>query len=90
MLHYCLAVSQEPETEAYERSAFREMLENLEHRPHWVLLPRQRAWLEEVYRRVKPIDVSKVPRGRSVNTPEVLKRPLPLKPPPRKKEDDDG
>jgi hypothetical protein len=86
MLQYILAAPQEPEVEAFERSAFREMLTTLESRPGWQLMPRQRAWVVEVYKRLQPIDLHKIPKGRPVATPEVLRRPLPLKPP-RKREE---
>lgn len=43
---------------------------------------KQRSWLEEVARRVLPVDAKEVPRGKEVDVPEVLKN-LPKKPPGR-------
>jgi hypothetical protein len=45
---------------------------------------KQRTWVETAARRLFPLDASQVPRGNPVSTPEVLRKPLPLKPPGRK------
>lgn len=46
------------------------------------LSERQRAWAEEVVRRITPIRAADVPRGREVEPPAVL-RDLPKTPPGR-------
>lgn len=46
------------------------------------LMPRQRAWVEEVARRVVPFDSKDAPRGREVAVPAVLQN-LPKSPPGR-------
>jgi hypothetical protein len=52
--------------------------------PRRGLSKRQRAWAEEVARRVVPIRAEEVPRGREVVDPVSLRREnLPLKPPGR-------
>ena len=43
---------------------------------------KQRAWAEDIARRVTPISAKDAPEGRPVETPEVL-RNLPKKPPRR-------
>ena len=47
------------------------------------LSKKQRAWAEDVARRVVPLDAREVPRGRPVETPSVLQN-LPKRPPPRR------
>jgi hypothetical protein len=49
------------------------------------LTRQQRTWAEEVALRLMPIPADVVPRGREVETPEVL-RNLPKRPPPRRVE----
>ncbi len=61
-----------------ERSAFDDM-----NRQARSLTPAQRKWAEDVMRRITPLDASLVPRGREVETPDVLKK-LPLHPPNRR------
>lgn len=69
---------------AEEKKAFGEMRGLILAGERRRLSGKQRAWAEEVLRRVTPIDASLVPRGREVETPAVL-RPenLPKKPPRR-------
>jgi hypothetical protein len=61
-----------------EYAAFANMRANQE-----TLTLKQRAWAEEVARRVVPFDARDVPRGREVETPAVL-RNLPKSPPGRR------
>lgn len=63
-----------------EFNAFVDMLEAIGERR---LSARQRAWAEEVARRITPIRAADVPRGQKVETPAVL-RDLPKLPPGRK------
>jgi hypothetical protein len=65
-----------------ERDAFDGMLRTTV-RSSMSLVPltqKQRAWAEEVARRVVPFDSNEVPRGKEVATPAVLKN-LPKRPP---------
>ena len=53
------------------------------------LSPKQRAWVQRVHERLVPqyenlVSSGRVPRGKEVPTPEVLKV-LPLRPPPLKR-----
>lgn len=52
------------------------------------LSTKQRAWAEDVARRVMPLDSKDVPRGREVVKPSVLRGCLPKKPPRRSTSDD--
>lgn len=71
-----------PEISYFERTSFRQMREWVAATPYRTLSLKQRAWAHEVWQRLRPIDVAKVPRGREVATPAVL-RNLPKKPPGR-------
>ena len=69
----------------YERSAFADMrvqITDTVGEPDARLSKKQRAWAEEAARRVVPLRAEDVPRGKEVETPEVL-RNLPTKPPGR-------
>ena len=48
-----------------------------------LLTRKQRAWAEEVARRITPVRAAEAPKGREVPTPAVLQN-LPLKPPGRR------
>lgn len=83
-------------TEAMESTlaAFAEMLYKLEHGQRSELTPKQRDWLKGVYEDVcgdpqyrNDWSAGRVPEGRPVETPAVL-RSLPLKPPSRPKVDE--
>jgi hypothetical protein len=65
------------------RRAFSEMLAWLDRGEGRGLSVRQREWVESALLEYTPISASDVPRGREVQTPEVLKK-LPLKPPTRR------
>jgi hypothetical protein len=93
LLRSILSPANDPEVSAYERGAFAEMLAQLEGvggdgcskcNSQFIsrLAPKQRAWANDVAARLKPIDVSKVLRGREVPTPAVLQK-LPKSPPKR-------
>lgn len=75
-----------PELSESERTSFRDMHAHLRKETHYALSPKQRKWALEVDARLKPIDVANVPRGREAAVPEVLRRPLPLRPPHRRHE----
>ena len=71
--------------------AFRRMLEELESGERRALSPKQIAWVQDVHERIggapsyrNDWSAGRVPRGREVATPDVL-RNLP-KAPPRKRE----
>ena len=66
-----------------ERSAFSDMRGDLLSEERLGLSKRQRAWAEEVMRRITPIRSEDVPAGRPVATPAVLQN-LPKRPPPRR------
>lgn len=73
-----------PELSENEVLAFQGMFDDLRTGERTVLSKRQRKWANETWERVKPIDNSKVPRGREVPTPAVLMNPqeaLKRKPP---------
>lgn len=64
-----------------EFSAFVDMI--LHVRAGSLLTRKQRAWAEEVARRITPVRAAEAPKGREVPTPAVLQN-LPLKPPGRR------
>jgi hypothetical protein len=69
----------------YEREAFSDMLEGLEQ--YHQLSEKQRVWVAQAYEKIHPqyenlVSSGKVPRGREVETPAVL-RTLPKRPPGR-------
>lgn len=82
LLRSILSPGNDPELESHERSAFVGMLDDLIAGTHSHMTDRQRGWAIDVADRLKPIDVSKVPRGREVATPAVLTN-LPKAPPKR-------
>jgi len=63
-----------------ERTSFMEMRSEIVTHQRACLSRKQRSWLEDVAKRVTPIDAKAVPRGREVVTPPVL-RNLPKRPP---------
>jgi hypothetical protein len=71
----------DPGVADFEASAFNDMIRYVERVNS--LSARQRAWAEEVARRVVPLDSREVPRGKEVETPAVLKH-LPKTPPGRR------
>jgi hypothetical protein len=88
MLRELLAESPDPDgEERFNATAFQDMLRR--DRP---LSDSQRKWLAEVHERICGVptyenawSAGKVPRGREVETPAVL-RNLPKRPPPRRTE----
>jgi hypothetical protein len=78
LLRGILSPGNNPEVTPYERGAFEGMVRDLHTASR--LTDRQRAWANDVAARLKPIDVSKVPRGREVATPPALQN-LPKSPP---------
>lgn len=64
------------------RKAFSEMLAWIDQGEGRGLSKRQREWVEDALREETPIEAVDVPRGREVETPDVLKN-LPKKPPHR-------
>lgn len=84
LLEVVLESGELSETETHAFADMKAGLENYEMEAGEVgrLSKRQRAWLEEVGRRVVPIRAEDAPRGREVPTPEVLKN-LPKRPPGR-------
>jgi hypothetical protein len=80
LLRAILSPANEPELGGQEQVGFTDMLDKLVSGQHSRLTPKQRSWATDVESRLRPIDVSKVPRGREVVEPEALKK-RPLKPP---------
>jgi len=81
-------LTKEPRDEAIsqvEVEAFQDMKQEMLAGRSAFLSKRQRAWVEEAAKRVVPIPASDVPRGKEVETPEVLKN-LPKAPPKRTSE----
>ena len=72
----------DPELEVSEWRAFRNMRAEIRTGSYKRLSLKQRAWAEDVARRITPIKASDVPKGAEVETPEVL-RNLPKEPPRR-------
>lgn len=89
LLQEILQPSNAPELTDGERDAFADMLADLQSGERSVLSRKQRAWAEETAARLKPIDATKVPRGREVPTPKVLQQ-LPKRPPPRRTEEEES
>lgn len=75
-----------PELTQNEILAFQGMHDDLRTGERVALSKRQKQWATETWERVKPIDNTKVPRGREVPTPAVLQNPREalLRKPPRK------
>lgn len=85
LLNHILAEGNAPELNGGEKKAFRDMLASLEARGGSNLTGAQRRWATEVWDKLKPLDIKKVPPGRPVPTPKVLQNPqeaLKRKPPP--------
>ena len=81
LLDSILAPANEPELSEYERAAFFGMRGDLWRGKQHKLSVKQRRFAGLVWDRIKPIDASSVPRGCEVVPPEVLRRPLPKRPP---------
>ncbi len=82
LLRSILSPGNAPELSEYEMTAFGGMLLDLSGARISRLSKSQLSWAQDVAARLKPIDVSKVPRGREVATPAVLTN-LPKAPPKR-------
>ena len=82
LLRSILSPGNDPELSDYEKMAFVGMAHVLTTGDASRLSDRQRQWANDVADRLKPIDVSKVPRGREIATPAVLTN-LPKAPPKR-------
>ena len=82
LLRSILSPANDPELSNYERIAFSGMLTDVAFARVSQLSKSQRVWANDVSLRLKPIDVSKVPRGREVPTPAALQN-LPKSPPKR-------
>lgn len=91
IVRWCDAHADEVEARGVPERAFRDMLSRVEESGRELTDP-QRAWVRSIYERLFDTPVydnawssGKVPRGASLATavPDVLKRPLPLKPPGR-------
>jgi hypothetical protein len=82
LLRAILDLANEPELGGQEQVGFTDMLDKLVSGQYSRLTPKQRSWATDVELRLRPIDVSKVPRGREVVEPEAL-RVKPKKPPAR-------
>lgn len=82
LLSRILQPGNDPELSPYEKAAFTGMQQDLQS-GQVALTLRQRAFATEVEKRLQPFDTSKVPRGREVITPAVLRQPLPKRPPGR-------
>jgi hypothetical protein len=82
LLETLLNPSNDPELSEYERNMFVSMLNRLQTGEYQRLSRKQRTMATEVHERLKPIEASKVARGKAVELPEVL-RPenLPKSPP---------
>jgi hypothetical protein len=91
LLRGILSPANEPEVTPYERCAFGRILGELEigrvggayGRFISRLTVSQRIWAQDVAARLKPLDSTKVLRGREVEEPAAL-RVKPLKPPVRR------
>lgn len=70
-----------PELSAREEQMAREMFSALGTHEYERLTVKQRSWATEIDARLRPLDILKVPKGRPVQVPAVLRAPLPLKPP---------
>jgi hypothetical protein len=71
------------ETTSDERTTFMNMRADIRG-GRSCLSRKQRAWAEEVARRVTPLRAEEAPRGREVLPAPVLRNPLPKKPPARR------
>ncbi len=82
LLNTILHPSNHHELTQVEIDAFARMRAELMAGERHMLSKRQRSWAEEVDARLKPIDASKVPCGREIESPWML-RPenLPKRPP---------
>ncbi len=63
-------------------SSMRAQITDVFGEPRGCLTKKQRAWAEEIARRVTPISANDVPKGLPVDKPAVLQK-LPMKPPRR-------
>jgi hypothetical protein len=79
-------IVEDDEAAPQEKEQFKRMADEIRAGERMRLSGKQRAWAEDVLRRLTPISATDVPKGKLVVEPECLRREnLPLKPPPRVK-----